>query len=291
MGKIAVTGSNGMLGCHVTAMLTTEKISYVPLTRKEWDLNEWQNLEQLDVIFDGVKAIFHLGAKLPQAVNDASNSETQLLFNANVRSCLNLCEWACLRQVALVFASGSTVYENPHNQEKIREDDPKVVCGFGGFYGYSKFLAEEIIQHYVSQGLKAIILRPSSIYGYGLGSDKLIQNFLDVAESNGVIKIDQPFNRVNLIHALDVAKAAILAYEAKAWGVYNVANLVSPTIAEIADAAVRICGKGSIELGAATTNAFLRFNLDISKAVNAFSFSPSVSLEEGLILMRQQRVI
>lgn len=291
MGKIAITGANGMLGRHVTAILAAKNINFVPFTRKEWDLNEWKELDQLDAIFNGIEAIFHLGAKLPQAVTGSSNTETQLLFNANVRSCLNLSEWACSRKVALVFVSGSTVYENPHSERKIHEDDPKVVNGFGGFYGYSKWLAEEVIQHYVFQGLKAIILRPSSIYGYGLESSKLIQHFLNTAESNEIIKIDQPLNRINLIHSLDVAKAAFLAYEAKAWGVYNIANSTSPTIAEIAEIAVRVCGKGSVELGKAATNAFLRFNLDIAKAANAFSFSPSVNLEEGLILMKQKRAI
>src|SRR5690606_37401221 len=106
MEKVAVTGSRGMVGQHMVALLATEQIDYVALTRDDWDLSEWKELDELDALFSGVNAIFHIGAKLPSHSSNIEKRETQLLFDANVRSCLNLSEWAHLRGVALIFLSG-----------------------------------------------------------------------------------------------------------------------------------------------------------------------------------------
>src|SRR5690554_2506322 len=114
MAKIAVTGSRGMVGQHMIALLAAKQIDHVALTRDDWDLSEWKELDELDALFAGVNAIFHIGAKLPKHSSKIDNRETQLMFDANVRSCLNLSEWANLRGVALMFLSGATVYENAH---------------------------------------------------------------------------------------------------------------------------------------------------------------------------------
>lgn len=290
MGKIAVTGAKGMIGRHMVALLKSENIDCLALTKDDWDIGQWKELDKLDTLFADVDAVFHFAARLPMNNTAGSNIETQMLFDANVRSCLNLSEWAKLRNIPFVFLSGATVYENAHNT-KIYEDDPKVISGFGGFYGYSKLIAENLIQHYIQQGLNAIILRPSSVYGYGLTDEKLIQHYLNLALSSQKIKIDQPSNRINLIHSLDVAKAALQAYKAKAWGVYNIASNYSPSIAEIAEMAIKVCGSGSIELNPDAPNGFLRFDLDFTKAAAAFAFSPTIDLEKGLMLTKLKRVI
>ena len=64
-------------------------------------------------------------------------------------------------------------------------------------------------------------MRSSSIYGYGLSAEKSIPKYLNTAQNGGVIDILQPDNRINLIHAYDGAKAALLAYQKNSWGVFN----------------------------------------------------------------------
>jgi nucleoside-diphosphate-sugar epimerase len=205
---------------------------------------------------------------------------------------MNLAEWAVLRMVPLVFLSGATVYKDPY-AEKISEGADKVVNGFGGFYGYSKLLAENIFEHFVEKGLKIVILRPSSVYGDGLGNEKLITNYLQLASQNKQIEIDSPDNRINLIHALDVAKAAYLAFKKEAWGVYNVAADYAPTIYELAQLSIKICGGGRVHINdnTSTEKPFFRFDLDVNKAKKTFSFVPSISLEEGLKLMKEKRTL
>lgn len=287
--RTAVTGYKGMVGRHMAMILEEQGIDCLYVGREEWDLTKWKSSSELDEIFCNVDVIFHFGAALPESTTDVDSRSThiQYMFDANVRSCVNLSEWALLRGVSLVFLSGATVYKNPHGT-KITEDSEKVVNGFGGFYGYTKLLAEHVLSHFMDSGLKAVILRPSSIYGEGLGNDKLISSYLRLALHNELLIVDEPYNRINLIHALDVANAALMAYMKNAWGVYNIAADFAPTIKEIAEVSIQVCRGGSLVLNESVDDesGFLRFDLDTTKAKSTFEFQNSISLEEGITMMK-----
>ena len=283
MNEIAVTGANGMTGSHMVSLLKSKGIPVKAVTRQEWDLTEWKSFDDLDHIFGSVLVIFHFGAHLPYNDSKNDNRQTQQIFDANIRSCLNLAEWAKLRNIPIVFLSGAVVYKNSH-ASRIIETDPKVVNGFGGFYGYSKLLAESIFGHLSAEGLKCIILRPSSIYGYGLPSEKLVQNYIDMASSNSDIRITGHKNRINLIHAYDVATAAFSAYKNESWGIFNISSRVGNTILEIAETAVSISDGGSNKNNA----TFTRFDLDSKLAKKSFSFEAEINLKEGMLLMKNK---
>ena len=291
MNKIAVTGANGMMGSHMMSLLKSKSISAKAVTRKEWDLTKWKSLDELDHIFESVSVIFHFAAQLPHNASNSNNLQTQKIFDANIRSCLNLAEWAKLRNVPIVFLSGSVVYKNPH-ASKIIETDTKVINGFGGFYGYSKFLAESIFDHLSAEGLKCIILRPSSIYGYGLPSEKLVQNFINIASSGGKIQVADSKNRINFIHAYDVANAALKAYTNNAWGVFNISSDTSSSILEIAEIAVSISENGSFDIIDNLDNKhILRFDLNSKSAKKKFGFATEINLKEGMLLMKNKMFI
>ena len=150
-----------------------------------------------------------------------------------------------------------------------------------------------MFEHFVEQGLKLSILRPSSVYGTGLGNDKLISNYLRLASSDKQITVESPDNRINLIHALDVAQSALLAFQNKAWGVYNVAAETSPSIQELAKTIVSVCGGGKVIIDDQLNKQvpFIRFDLDTQKANHDFLFKQTISLQEGLTLMHQKKEI
>jgi len=290
MQKVGLTGSTGMIGRHMKCLLEFYNVECMCIKRDSWDFLDWKTLQELDEMFEGVEAIFHFGAALPQSgySSNENNQQTQVIFDANVRACLNLAEWAQSRDVPVVFLSGATVYDEPC-AKNINETAPQVKNGFGGFYGYSKLLAEKVFDHFIASGLKLVILRPSSVYGVGLGVDKLISNYLNLASNNENIKIESPQNRINLIHALDVSKAAFLALKNRAWGVYNVASEDNSSIQEVAESIVNVCGAGTIVINEPLIEQtpFVRFNLDIRKAAHDFSFKPTINLNEGLTLMHE----
>ncbi len=291
MNEIALTGANGMTGCHMISLLRSKGIAYKAITRKEWDLTEWKSFDELDDIFGSVSAVFHFGAQLPYNDFDNENWQTQKTFDTNIRSCMNLAEWAKLRNVAIIFLSSAVIYKNTQ-ASKIIETDSKVLNGLGGFYGYSKILAESVLSHLSENGLKCTILRPSSLYGYGLPSDKLVQKYINIASSNGVIKIKSPRNKINFIHAYDVSNAALQAFNNKAWGVFNISSREKNTILDVAEIAISISGSGSLIIEDDNKNekAFTRFDLDSKLAKESFGFKAKITLKEGMTLMKNKMV-
>ena len=290
--KIAVTGSNGMTGRHLLRLLEIESIPYLAVSRSQWDITYWKTALELDVLFKGCDAVFHFAAQLPtESIFSSDQAGLQPIFDANVRSCLNLASWAKLRDIPLIFLSGSTVYENT-NALNIKENSPKTANGLGGFYGYSKLLAEMVLDHYIADGLKTVVLRPSSIYGIGLPSSKLISEYLGLASTGDLLAVEGPRNKINLIHAFDVARASFEAFKSSSWGTYNVAG-AEHSILEIAETAVNVCKSGSIlvvnddHIQPIST----RFDLDISKAKAEFGYSPQVSLTQGMSLMLASKEI
>jgi UDP-glucose 4-epimerase len=291
MNKIAVTGASGMTGSHMISLLKSKKVPVKAITRKEWDLTEWKSFDELDRIFGSTIAVFHFGAQLPYTNIKNDNKQIQQIFDANIRSCLNLAEWAKLRNVPIVFLSGAIVYKDPF-ANKIVETDPKVVNGFGGFYGYSKLAAENIFNHLSADGLKSVVLRPTSIYGYGLDSEKLIQNYLNIAASGGIIKVVQQNNKINFIHAYDVANAAYNAYKLSTWGTFNISSDTSNSILDIAEIAISTSKSGRIEIvDNEDKNYIVRFDLDSTLAKERFQYKAEINLKTGMGLMKNKMKI
>ena len=196
------------------------------------------------------------------------------------------------RKVPIIFLSGAVAYKNPH-ASKIKESDPKVVSGLGGFYGFSKLLAEKIFTHISEVGLKYVILIPSSIYGFGLPGDKLVQNLINKASSNEVITIMGHKNRINFIHAYDVANAALQAYKNQSWGIFNISSIEKKSILEVAETAVSLSGNGSIVIleDKKKIPPFIRFDLDSELAKKSFGFEVKVTLKEGMTLMKNNLLL
>ena len=280
MSKLAITGSSGMIGSHLKALFIKKDIEFVDINRSIWDLSKWKTDLELDNIFKNVKAIFHFAAALPTKYDN----ENQLLFDVNVRSCLNIAQWATKKDIPIIYLSSSSVYKNPHSNN-IKEDNEKVIFGLGGFYGYSKLLAENIFNHFVPQGLKIIILRPTSVYGVGLKENNLISVFLNKASVNDTILIPEANNKINFIHAIDVAYAALIAYERFAYDTFNIAKNEMISIYDLVNILIKTVGSGKIGEIGDNVNSFERFDLDCTYAKERFNFNPKVNIQDGINAM------
>ncbi|MBK2335680.1 NAD-dependent epimerase/dehydratase family protein [Francisella tularensis] len=272
--KVAITGVTGMVGSHVKLLFDRLSIPTVAVTRAVWDLSEWKSDQELDKIFKDVSTIFHIGAVL-------SADNIKKLFDVNVRSVLNICQWALNKNIKVIYISGATVYEDT-TKCNINEAATKVVCGLGGIYGYSKLLAENVLSHYESQGLRVCILRPSSIYGYGLASDKVLNVFIRNAIDGKKIFLSNPNNRVNLIHAMDVAYACFQVYDRSVEGVFNIAAEKLYSFYDIAKMVISVVGKGGLDVCNDSAKLENRFDLDCSKAKKEFGFFPRIGLKSGI---------
>ena len=296
LGKLALTGPTGMVGSHLRKLLDQKGVTHMGASRlagnatlpdlKHWDLAQWKSPDELDKIFPEATVLVHSGAAVPSRKKQIS---IQGLFDVNVRSCLCLAEWATKKNISILFLSGATVYDDAYGNG-IKEDDRKTKGGFGGFYGYTKLLAEATLNYFVNDGLKLCILRPSSIYGFGLPLDKIIPRFLAAASRDETIKLSPPVSdRVNLIHASDVARAIVMALESQATGTYNIAGPESPSFLDIARTCTEMAGKGRVSvLETDDGRGGTRFNLDCSRAEHAFGFRAETSLRSGLEMMLKE---
>jgi UDP-glucose 4-epimerase len=282
-----------MVGRHVLETLKSKNIFCAATSRRPsdsiqeglmwsvWDLAEWKNPGEMDILFPKVEAILHVGAIVPHASVNASEKD---FFDANVRSCLCLGQWALKRKIHLVFLSGSTVYAEPEKRG-IRERDKKTCGGLGGFYGVTKLLAEKTLKFLEGEGLNMTILRPSSIYGYGLPAGKMISTFLHKASEGQCIELTPPVDdKINLIHAYDVALAMWQVLEKKAYGVFNIAGTLPSSVFEIAQTCVGVVRKGEVKVlhGEPSRSPAVRFDLCCDAARDAFAFSPEINLSQGI---------
>ena len=274
------------MGCIATSR--TEPQSLPTDTKwRQWDLEKWKTSSELDDLFPGVDAVIHAGAAV---VTEVDNPEFwRHIFDVNVRATLCLGSWAFAKRIPFVFLSSASVYANPEKRG-ILESAPKTVRGIGGFYGLSKSMAEDVLLHFAGEGLRVCILRPSSVYGFGLPERKMVTSFLMQASSNSTIELSPPTDdEIDLLHVVDVANAALKALAHEAWGVYNVSSGTPATIAEIAGACVKVAGHGLVVVKSvhAARRPTSRFLLNNDAARKAFGFSPSLSLEAGLARMLQ----
>ena len=297
--KVALTGASGMVGRHVISILKERNITCIGSSRtrvegvipylvwKPWDLKDWKSPSEIDELFGDVNAILHVGAIVPKG---SQATDDNLILDANVRSCLCIAKWALEKNIPVLFLSGSTVYVNQEHIG-IKETDPVAVNNLvGGFYGFSKLLAEQIFQYFECHGLEICILRPSSIYGDGLASTKMITKFLAQAHRNEVIRLSPPItDRVDLVHASDVATAILDALENQARGVFNIACGKQYTIEEIAKTCVQAVGRGSVEISekGEDKKPSTRFALNTEQAQKTFNYSPQFTLAAGIKKMWQ----
>lgn len=294
LNRIGLTGATGMLGRHARAALEKAGAQVLAVNRASgeatgWDLADWRSLKELDCLFAGVQAVVHAGAM----VQTNGPIDEGRMFDTNVRACVNLGQWALSREVPLVHISSSTVYADTTAAD-LNEDAPLAWGGLGGFYGLSKLLAEDAFKRLAQQGLKLAMVRPSSLYGFGLPATKMASSFLATARDGGVIELKPPVHdRVDFIHAVDVALAIVAILEMEAWDTFNIASGHAVSIKELAEACVAVTGRGSVSINADSApprDPVTRFALNTDRARNRLGWQPSLDIGQGLRMTLQERV-
>lgn len=295
LNRIGLTGATGLLGRHLRAALEMAGAEVVAVSRRAapgdgvgiWNLAEWKSMVELDVLFNDVQAIVHAGAM----VQTTGFVDEGLMFDTNVRACVNLGQWAVNRKVPIVHISSSTVYDDVTSSD-ISEEAPLGWSKSGNFYGLTKLLAEDVLNRLRQRGLKLSVVRPSSLYGYGLPSDKIVSAFLAKAREGETIKLDPPIDdRVDFIHAADVSCAIMAILKAEAWDIFNVASGRAVSIKEMAEACVLAIGKGSLLINqnkVQLRDPITRFALNTDRARSRLGWQPVLDIKQGLRMMHQE---
>jgi UDP-glucose 4-epimerase len=286
-----------MLGRHLHAALNAAGAEVVSVSRssgggvKTWELANWLQHQELDELFPCVRAVVHAGA----LVQPAGEVDQSHMFDANVRACLNLGQWALERDIPVVHISGAIVYADPyaHSQD---ESARLGYSGIGGFYGFSKLLAEDVLARLCQQGLKLALLRPTSIYGQGLDESKMVRRFLSLAAGERVIDLIEPSSDcIDLVHAADVAAATVAVLQRQCWDNFNVSSGNPVSIRNLAQACLEVTGRGRISISGQTQPGYrpkTTYSLDINRARERLGWEPAIGIHCGLdMLLRGQYLL
>lgn len=177
------------------------------------------------------------------------------------------------------YASSSMVYGD--FEDYVTED---AICRPQGQYGILKLAGEWLVKDYTRKhGIEHTILRPSAVYGPLDVEDRVISKFLLTAMRGETLKVNGRNETLDFTYVDDAADgfvAATLSSKA-ANNTYNITKSHSKTLLSAAEMAVKLAGKGTIEVREKDADFPSRGALDITKARNDFDFNPKVDVDEG----------
>lgn len=303
--KIVVTGGLGLIGHNVVSRL--EKMGHdvliidnmtnygiIPQSEIDYLIEErmkkieTRNIRTLDIASPSIDGVF--SEFKPDIVMHLASFPRQKVVNANPQlgaktmceGLLNLLELSVKHNInKFLYISSSMIYGE--FKDNVKED---AVCKPEGQYGIMKYMGEKLVQDYERKGLlKTITIRPSAVYGPLDVEDRVISKFLLTAMRGGVLKVNGIHEVLDFTYVDDAADGIVAAAlcEGAYGGTYNITKSHSVSLHQAAQMAVKLAGKGSIEVREKDADFPSRGALDITNARKTFGFDPKVDVEEGFV--------
>lgn len=303
--NILVTGGLGLighnvvkrlqdLGHHVSIMDTQTNYGIIPQDEIDYLMSERiKKLKEGDYCYDydisngsQVNHVFHL--EKPEIVIHMASFPRQKVVNADPawgsrvmsEGLLNLLEASKSYNVRkFVYISSSMVYGD--FTDDVTED---AVCNPQGQYGIMKLAGEWLVKDYTRRdNIVHTIIRPSAVYGPLDVEDRVIAKFMLTAMRNGTLNVNGAGETLDFTYVEDAADGIVGAAlssntENKT---YNITKSHSRTLLDAANLAVKIAGKGTINVRDKDADFPSRGALNIDAARRDFGYDPKVDVEEG----------
>ena len=289
--RILVTGSSGLIGTALSAVLRARGTSIVCLDCKARD-DAWGDVRDrkcLQEIIEGVDGIVHLAA-VSRVLWGERNPV--LCQETNVGGLRNVIEIACECTPApwLIFASSREVYGQPEKLP-VSEDCPLQPINV---YGRSKVEGERLINEALHADIRACIIRLSNVYGSTLDHvDRVIPAFASASALGGELRVDGIDHTFDFTHVDDVTRGIIALVERLAAGelplppIHFVSGKAT-TLGELADLAIQFGQPGTC-MRQANPRDFdvARFIGNPERAHKLLGWQPQIQLEDGLARLIQ----
>ena len=297
--NILVTGGAGFIGSHLTSSLLEDGHSVTIydslINSSEENAKRLQKLdanficgditdfENLSNSVSGHDICIHLAAQIDvlHSINDPQYNN--LVNISGTKNVLNSC---VKHSVDVIAASSAAVYEESNEplseNSSIKPQSP---------YGESKLAMEQILGDFSkSHDINSLNLRMFNVYGIGqnINNAGVITKFLEnIKNEKDLIIFGDGNSTRDFVSVDDVIDAIVLSIQ-KIDGmkgeVINIASGAGTKIIELAERMISISGKKSISIKyeSGNTGEIIHSQADISLANNMLSYSPKISLNEGL---------
>ncbi len=235
----------------------------------------------------GVDSIIHCGAVSgPMVMID----NPYAIIQANVVGTANILELARIRGMRrVVFCSSTSVYgptDAPNTPSRGIPED--TVLRPTSVYGATKVAGEQLLAAYRKQHrLDAVAIRLCWVFGPGRTTDCVIRTMLEDSHHGRATRLawgaDFPRQFIYVDDAVDALLSAWRASDCPAT-VYTATGGNFHTIGEIAQLVSRITGHADINVASGPDPLDdYQHRFDISAIERDLSFSPSRSLEQGIV--------
>lgn len=303
--KILVTGGLGLIGHNVVRKLQDAghevvvtdictNYGIVPQSEIDYLISERRKtidpstkIYSVDIADPvGMECLFR--GHRPDTVIHMASFPRQKVVNANPmigsrtmsEGLLNLLELSTRYDVCkFVYISSSMVYGD--FTDDVRED---AQCRPQGQYGIMKLAGEWLTRDYTRRtGMAHVVIRPSAVYGPLDVEDRVISKFLLTARRRGVLKVNGATETLDFTYVEDAADGIVAAalQDAANNNTYNITKSHSWSLLDAANLAVKIVGRGTVEVRDKDADFPSRGALNIDAARRDLDFRPQVDIEEG----------
>jgi nucleoside-diphosphate-sugar epimerase len=147
-----------------------------------------------------------------------------------------------------------------------------------------KLAGEWLVRDYTrSTGMAHVIIRPSAVYGPLDVEDRVIAKFMLTAMRGGALKVNGAGEMLDFTYVDDAATGIVAAALSENTDnkTYNITKSHGRSLLDAANLAVKIAGKGTIEVRDKDADFPSRGALNIDAAYKDFGYFPQVDIEEG----------
>jgi nucleoside-diphosphate-sugar epimerase len=303
--KVLVTGGAGFIGHNAVRILesqghecividTCTDYGFIPKGELTYLINERskrfnarirsidiRESQFVDTIFKTYKpdVVIHMASFPRQKV-----VEQNPLLASDVMSngLINLLEKSKQYNVKkFVYISSSMVYGD--FTADVLEAHP---CKPQGQYGIMKLMGEKLVEDYNRLGaFDYTIIRPSAVYGEWDVKDRVVSKFMTMAMRGETLRVKGADEVLDFTYVEDTAHGIVLAAtkDSANGKIYNITRSDDKqyTLKDAAELAIRIAGKGSLEIADRDLSFPKRGRLSIMKAQRDLDYSPQVNVEQG----------
>jgi nucleoside-diphosphate-sugar epimerase len=301
---ILVTGGLGLIGHNVVARLerlghsviitdTQTNYGLVPQEEIDYLIAERRKKISTDRIFkidiaDQAGIDWLIEKHQPDTIIHMASFPRQKVVNANPQlgsramseGLLNLLEASKKHKVCkFLYISSSMVYG-----DFVNDVTESAECRPQGQYGIMKLAGEWLVRDYTrSSGIAHTIIRPSAVYGPLDVEDRVIAKFMLTAMRGGTLKVNGAGETLDFTYVDDAADGVVAAALSDNTNnkTYNITKSHSRSLLDAANLAVKIVGRGTIEVRDKDADFPSRGALNIDAARRDFGYFPQVDVEEG----------